>query len=383
VPSFRRRVAISVFATLAFGAPVLASSLLAAPAIAAQRLGDRALREGASGPDVAELQAKLAKAGFKVTGDGQFGADTTNAVKAFQRVANLPASGVVGKKTVAALNRALSAGAADVGSGGSGGSGGFDPSTAGTSNPSTAGTSNPSTAGTSNPSTAGTSNHSLGDRIPVRRGMSGHDIRVLQDFLRRAGVARVTVDGQFGKGTLRAVRSWERLAGRTVDDVVDAGDIDALRQQVGAGRISAVTPLRLAPGDLATVGPDGLAIAPATAPDVVKQIIAAGNVIATKPYRYGGGHGSWDDTGYDCSGSVSYALHGAGLLDSPLSSGDYFNWGLAGPGQWVTLYTKSSHIFMVVAGLRFDTSGRSIAGTRWQADMRSEDGYQVRHPEGL
>jgi peptidoglycan hydrolase-like protein with peptidoglycan-binding domain len=295
-------------------------------------------------------------------------------------VANLPASGVVGKKTVAALNRALSAGAADVGSSGSGG---FDPTTAGTSNPGTAGTSNPGTAGTSNPSTAGTSNHSLGDRIPVRRGMSGHDIRVLQDFLRRAGVPRVTVDGQFGSGTLRAVRSWERLAGRTVDDIVDAGDIDALRQQVGAGRISSVTPLRLAPGDHATVGPDGLAIAPDTAPDVVKQIIAAGNVIATKPYRYGGGHGSWDDTGYDCSGSVSYALHGAGLLDSPLSSGDYFNWGLAGPGQWVTLYTKSSHIFMVVAGLRFDTSGRSIAGTRWQADMRSEDGYQVRHPEGL
>jgi peptidoglycan hydrolase-like protein with peptidoglycan-binding domain len=353
VPSFRRRVAVSAFATLALGAPVLASSLVAAPAMAAQRLGDRALREGDSGPDVAELQTKLGKAGFKLTGDGQFGADTTTAVKAFQRVASLSASGVVGKKTVAALNSALSAGAADAGAGG------FDSST----------------------SSAG--NRSLGDRIPVRRGMSGHDVRVLQDFLRRAGIQSVTVDGQFGSGTARAMRSWERLAGRTVDGIVDAGDIDALRQQVGAGRISADTPLRLAPGDVATVGPDGLATAPASAPDVVKQIIAAGNVIAKKPYRYGGGHGSWDDSGYDCSGSVSYALHGAGLLDSPLASGDFFTWGQAGPGLWVTLYTKSSHIFMVVAGLRFDTSGRSTAGTRWQADMRSADGYQVRHPEGL
>ena len=142
-------------------------------------------------------------------------------------------------------------------------------------------------------------------------------------------------------------------------------------------------PTQLAPGDTAQIGPDGLAIAPASAPDPVKAIIAAGNQIASKPYKYGGGHGKWNDSGYDCSGSVSYALHGAGLLDKPLASGDFETWGDSGPGQWVTIYTKASHAYMVVAGIRFDTSGRTTNNTRWQADMRSSSGYVARHPTGL
>ena len=101
------------------------------------------------------------------------------------------------------------------------------------------------------------------------------------------------------------------------------------------------------------------------------------------PYKYGGGHGKWDDTGYDCSGSVSYALHGAGLLEDAMPSGDFVDWGDPGPGQWVTIYAHSGHMFMVVAGLRFDTSGRTRNNTRWQADMRSTSGYTVRHPPGL
>jgi cell wall-associated NlpC family hydrolase len=112
-------------------------------------------------------------------------------------------------------------------------------------------------------------------------------------------------------------------------------------------------------------------------------MIAAGNVIAHKPYRYGGGHGRWSDTGYDCSGSVSYALHGAGLLKAPLASYDFEHWGDAGPGEWVTIYANGGHAYMVVAGLRFDTSGRSRTGSRWQTDMRSPRGYVVRHPDGL
>jgi peptidoglycan hydrolase-like protein with peptidoglycan-binding domain len=220
--------------------------------------------------------------------------------------------------------------------------------------------------------------------------MSGRDVKMLQAFLKRAGVRRVTVDGEFGTGTIRAVRAWEREADRRVDGVVDAADIHTLRTAVGAvpgaegtGTSPRSAPLQLAPGSRAKVGDDGLAIAPADAPDAVKRVIAAGNEIATKPYRYGGGHGRWKDAGYDCSGSVSYALHGGDLLDSALPSSGFFDWGEAGEGQWITIYTKSSHMFMVVAGLRFDTSGRSRAGTRWQADMRDTSGYRSRHPAGL
>jgi cell wall-associated NlpC family hydrolase len=171
--------------------------------------------------------------------------------------------------------------------------------------------------------------------------------------------------------------------------------MDTLRRQVSGQAAPTTMPIAapapaapaapppLAPGSRAKVGANGLAIAPASAPLAVQQIIAAGNQIAKTPYIYGGGHASWNDRGYDCSGSVSYALHGAGLLDAPRPSSGFYNWGLAGPGQWVTIYTKASHIYMVVAGLRFDTSGRSIAGTRWQAAMRDPSGYVVRHPEGL
>lgn len=137
-------------------------------------------------------------------------------------------------------------------------------------------------------------------------------------------------------------------------------------------------------GSVATIDSTGRAVAPADAPAPVKQIIAAGNKIALKPYIYGGGHRSWRAKGYDCSGSVSYALRGAKLLKAPLASGDFIKWGDAGAGSWVTLYTKSSHIYAVIAGLRFDTSGRSgNKGTRWQTAARSAKGYTVRHPVGL
>jgi peptidoglycan hydrolase-like protein with peptidoglycan-binding domain len=228
-----------------------------------------------------------------------------------------------------------------------------------------------------------TNHHSLGDRIPVQRGMSGHDIRVLQDLLSRAGF-KVSVDGEFGATTEAAVKKFEAAQARVVDGVMDAGDIDALRTLAGESDPGAGTmPTQLAPGDRAQLGPDGLAIAPASAPPQVQAIIAAGNQIASKPYKYGGGHGKWNDSGYDCSGSVSYALHGAGLLETAMPSGDFTDWGDAGPGQWVTLYAKASHIYMVVAGLRFDTSGRTAHDTRWQTDMRSAKGYTVRHPTGL
>lgn len=134
---------------------------------------------------------------------------------------------------------------------------------------------------------------------------------------------------------------------------------------------------------VATVAPDGLAVAPAGAPPQVVAAIAAANLIARRPYVYGGGHAAWVARGYDCSGSVSFALHGAGLLAAPLDSTGLERWGAAGPGLWITVYANRGHAFAIIAGLRFDTSGRTTAGTRWQASSRPLKGYVVRHPAGL
>jgi cell wall-associated NlpC family hydrolase len=136
-------------------------------------------------------------------------------------------------------------------------------------------------------------------------------------------------------------------------------------------------------GPRARVLPDGTAQAPDNAPEVVKRVILAANQIAKFPYKWGGGHGAWRDDGYDCSGSVSFALAGAGLLDRPLTSGLLAAYGAPGPGRWITIYANSGHVFMVVAGLRFDTSGQGRAGTRWQEAPVSTGGFAVRHIPGL
>ncbi len=139
----------------------------------------------------------------------------------------------------------------------------------------------------------------------------------------------------------------------------------------------------------AAIGPDGLALIPDTAPPKLVALMQAANQVARKPYVYGGGHGRlqgeiWTDSAYDCSGSVSYALASAGYIDGPMVSGDLADWGKPGPGKWVTIFANAGHAFMVVAGLRFDTTGRQLRGTRWQAaGARSYAGFVVRHPPGL
>jgi cell wall-associated NlpC family hydrolase len=129
----------------------------------------------------------------------------------------------------------------------------------------------------------------------------------------------------------------------------------------------------------------GRAIAPANAPLVVKRVIAAANRIRTTPYIWGGGHGTWVDRGYDCSGAVSFALHGGRLLTSPLTSGSLEGFGEAGAGRWITIYANASHAYMVVAGLRFDTAGdESGTGPRWHPTTAAAatGRYVVRHPVG-
>ena len=213
----------------------------------------------------------------------------------------------------------------------------------------------------------------------LKQGSSGSDVEKLQDFLDDAGYA-TTADGAFGPNTARSVRRFENTEGRTVDGKATRSDQRLVESRAEA---EAASEPASEPTEDAYVDDEGLAHAPASAPSEVQDIIAAGNKIASKPYKYGGGHGRWRDSGYDCSGSVSYALHGAGLLDSPLDSTGLASWGERGKGEWVTVYGNAGHAYMVVAGLRFDTSSSKRSGSRWTETMRSSRGYRVRHPEGL
>ena len=128
---------------------------------------------------------------------------------------------------------------------------------------------------------------------------------------------------------------------------------------------------------------NGVALPPLEAPPEVRAIFEAGNVIARSPYKWGGGHGKWQDSGYDCSGSVSYALAAAGLVSASMPSGGYMKWGKPGKGKWITIYTNPGHMFMVVAGVRFDTVARGQTGSRWINASTSTSGYVARHPPGF
>jgi hypothetical protein len=141
---------------------------------------------------------------------------------------------------------------------------------------------------------------------------------------------------------------------------------------------------RLRAGGAIGLGGNGRAEAPAGSPAAIQDVVAGGNAIATFPYRLGGGHGSFVDDAYDCSGSVSYALATAGLLDVPLTSGELMRWGAPGRGHWLTVYANPGHVFMTVGGIRFDTSGRAgRRGSRWQPLGRSASGFVARHWPGL
>jgi cell wall-associated NlpC family hydrolase len=194
---------------------------------------------------------------------------------------------------------------------------------------------------------------------PVRS--RGSAVRRLQSAL---GIA---ADGIFGPATQAAVKRFQRAHGLTADGIVGPATWAALGHP-GVGTVLKRSRRHGSAGG---------------APELVRRIIAAGDRIAGMPYKYGGGHGRWSDSGYDCSGSVSYALHGAGLLDSSLTSGGFMSWGAPGKGRWVTIYANPGHVYMVVNGRRFDTTGRDESGSRWQSRSRSSAGYTVRHPPGL
>ena len=190
----------------------------------------------------------------------------------------------------------------------------------------------------------------------------GASVRLLQSRL------GVTADGVFGPGTARAVRSFQRAHGLTADGVVGPATWAAL----GIGGTHPV----LKRAHLHGATRSGI-------PAAVFRAVSAANRIAAFPYRWGGGHRSFHDSGYDCSGSVSYVLHATGRLGRPRDSGELMSWGEPGRGRWITVYANAGHTFMIINGRRYDTTGRWDTGSRWQRVDRSSSGYVARHPAGL
>jgi peptidoglycan hydrolase-like protein with peptidoglycan-binding domain len=229
----------------------------------------------------------------------------------------------------------------------------------------------------------------FGDRT-LQRGDEGHDVRVLQSWLTKLGIA-TRVDGVFGRGTELRLRRFERREEIAVDGRLSPADARLMRRMMrerargtGGTKAGELPPQPVGPPGRARVSGDGrTAIAPSDAPPAVKRAIAYANRITRKPYRYGGGHGSFHDSGYDCSGAVSYALRGARLLRRPMDSSELMSWGRSGAGRWITVYSNPGHAYAVIAGLRFDTSGRGESGPRWRREARSSSGYRVRHWPGL
>jgi peptidoglycan hydrolase-like protein with peptidoglycan-binding domain len=198
-------------------------------------------------------------------------------------------------------------------------------------------------------------------RSSGRRSHRGGGVRALQRAL------GVPADGVFGPQTERAVKRFQRRRGLASDGVVGP----MTRRALGLGPGPMLKRRSRRGGGGRQVG------------GTLQRVIAAANRIASTPYKYGGGHRTFNDTGFDCSGSISYALHGGGLLSSPLDSKGFMTYGAPGRGRHITIYANAGHAYMVIDHRRYDTSAIGETGSRWTSTHRSPSGYAVRHPPGL
>jgi peptidoglycan hydrolase CwlO-like protein len=198
-----------------------------------------------------------------------------------------------------------------------------------------------------------------------------------------AAAARAEAAARFAD--LKAAQAERQQALESLESREQAlsDNLSAISEQLSASGapVPATAPAPLTPGQSANYISESQASVPSDAPPAVQAAIEAANSIATTPYVWGGGHGSFESSGYDCSGSVSFALHGGGFLESPLDSTGLETWGDPGPGQWITVYANSGHAWMIIAGLAFDTVGGP--GPRWHSSpVDSTEGFIARHPSG-
>jgi peptidoglycan hydrolase-like protein with peptidoglycan-binding domain len=369
---------------------------VATASASAPHLGSRTLQEGMSGSDVKTLQHDLTQTGFKVPADGSFGPVTEKAVKSFERRYKLPVDGAASSvfDTTLLRVRRLDLAAVDTGRGTGGGGLGAPVATPTTPTTTTTPVSTGDPVTTIGDPTAPVKpdggSQELGERI-LHKGMSGHDVKELQSYLTLAGFP-TSVDGGFGPATRHQVVLFQQANGLApADGVVTYTVATAIRKTVST---TVTATGASAGGGTATLNSDGTVTAPAGAPQVVQNVIAAANSIIDTPYIYGGGHGSFNDRGYDCSGAVSFALHGGGLISSPEDSTQLETYGQSGPGGDITVYSDPSHAFVVIDGLAFDTAhyGQTTptgSGPRWLpaadvlANLSDGGSYVERHPAGL
>jgi hypothetical protein len=226
---------------------------------------------------------------------------------------------------------------------------------------------------------AGTSPGPPTPTATIRRSQSdGPSYRVRPQAVEPVAGAGVTPAASSAAGSASAAGVSVGPASATGSLPQPQSEADIRKQLAQSGMTASTTQATLTPG--------GLAVAPIGAPAAVQEVIAAGNEIARLPYIYGGGHMTYEDTGYDCSGSISYVFAAAHLLDHTVVSGQLENWGEPGPGKWITVFANAGHTFMYVAGLRFDTVALAETGSRWSdrsADEPDIRTFSVRHPPGL